>query len=250
LKEKEERLKACLAQHKVGIGELYCFNRVESTMDSAFALNRNIDRTVIVAQEQARGRGRFDRRWYSKRGGLYTSIVLTQYDPGIPYSMLAAYALLRTFHMLGVEASLKWVNDVFCGKARKVAGVLTEERKGMSVIGMGVNVNIKEFPTELEEHATSLLLETGLEVDIIDLLCSVLQTLVPILDRAHGGGIEELLADWEEKSHMRDRKVKLIGEYGELYGIVRGINRKNGALLLSTNDELKEIYEGSLVYLD
>lgn len=250
LKENEDRLKACLAQSMVGVGELYCFDRVESTMDAAFALNRTVDRTVIVAREQIGGRGRFNRPWYSEPGGLYTSIVLTEFDPAIPYSMLASYALLRTFRTLGVQAALKWVNDVLCSKGRKVAGVLTEEREGISVIGIGVNVNNREFPSELKERATSLRLETGREVDIIDLLCSVLQTFLPILDRAHGGDIEDLLAAWEQESDLRGRKVKLVGEYGELYGVVRGINRKNGALLLSADDELREVYEGSLVYLD
>jgi BirA family biotin operon repressor/biotin-[acetyl-CoA-carboxylase] ligase len=176
--------------------------------------------------------------------------VLTEFEPAVPYSMLASYALFLSLQTLGVETRLKWVNDVLCSNGRKVAGVLTEEREGKSVIGMGVNVNNREFPSELEESATSLLLETGVEVDIIDLLCSVLRIFLPILDRAHGGEIEELLSDWEEESAMRGRRVKLVGEYGELHGVVRGINRKNGALLLSANDELKEVYEGSLVYLD
>ena len=49
LKENEDRLRTCLAQSMVGVGELYCFDRVESTMDEAFALTRTVDRTVIVA---------------------------------------------------------------------------------------------------------------------------------------------------------------------------------------------------------
>jgi len=250
LKDNEHRLKARLVQRSVHVGELYCFDWVGSTMDAAFALDGPVDRTVIVAHEQKQGRGRWGRPWSSEPGGLYTSIILTDYDPDIPYSMLASHALLRTFQGLGVGARLKWVNDVLCGKNRKIAGVLTEERGGTSVIGMGVNVNNREFPSDLRGHATSLFLESGKEVDIIDLLCSILHTLLPMVDRAHSGEIEELLANWEEEADLKERRVKLTGDYGDLFGMVRGINRKSGALLLWVDNEIREVYEGSLFYLD
>ena len=120
----------------------------------------------------------------------------------------------------------------------------------MSVIGMGVNVNNIEFPSDLGEHATSLYLESGKEVDIALLLCLVLKKLFPMLDVAHHGGIEELLADWEKEAGLKERRVKLKGEHGEMFGIVRGINYRNGALLLEQDNELREVYEGSLFYLD
>ena len=101
-----------------------------------------------------------------------------------------------------------------------------------------VNVNNSEFPYELRRHATSLLLESGREVNTIDLLCSVLHVFFPIVEHAHNGGIEELLANWEEAAAMNGRNVKLKGEFGELYGVVKGINRKNGSLLLRVDDEL------------
>jgi len=178
------------------------------------------------------------------------SIVLTEFDPDIPYSMLASHALLRTMKELEVEARLKWVNDVLCGRNRKIAGVLTEEHGGICVIGMGVNVNNKDFPPDLREHATSLYLESGKEVYITGLICSILRNFFPMLDRAHNGNVEELLADWEEEADLKGCRVKLAGEHGDLLGIVRGINRKNGALLLEVDNELREVYEGSLFYQD
>ncbi len=248
VKENEDRLKACLAQAMVGVGELYCFDRVESTMDAAFALNRTVDRTVIVSREQVQGRGRYSRPWYSESGGLYASVLLTEFDPAIPYSMLTSLALLQVIRRFGASVTLKWINDVLSRNGRKIAGVLTEEREGCTVIGIGVNVNNREFPHTLQGHATSLFLETGREIDVIDLFCSILETFFPILNRAHEGGIEELLADWEREAALRGRSVKLVGEFDEIRGVVRGINRRNGALILSVGDELREIYEGSLIY--
>ena len=250
LEHNEQVLGACLEKQHVHVGGLYCFDWVESTMDSAFSLPEPSDRTVVVAGEQKKGRGRLGRAWCSIPGGLYASVVLVEHDPDIPYSMLASQAVLRAVHELGVVARLKWVNDVLNGGNRKIAGVLTEERGERCVIGMGVNVNNRDFPPDLRESATSLYLESGKEVDIIHCLCSILEYLFPMIERAHNGDIEELLEGWEREACLKGRRVKLAVAREELYGTVRGINRTNGALLLSVDGELREVYEGSLFYLD
>jgi BirA family biotin operon repressor/biotin-[acetyl-CoA-carboxylase] ligase len=219
-------------------------------MDTAFELNSPNDRTVILSLQQKQGRGRLGRPWWSDPGGLYTSVVLTEHDADIPYSMLASYAVLNAVREYGAEAELKWVNDVLCGGGRKIAGVLAEERGSMCVIGMGVNVNNRDFPPELEGCATSLYLETGTDVHIAEFLCSVLQHLFPILDSAHSGALEELLALWEQEADMYGRSVRLSGPYGKLCGTVRGVNRSNGALRLEVGGTLREVYEGSLFFLD
>ena len=229
---------------------MYVFDCVDSTMDAAFELNNPNDRTVIVSQQQKQGRGRLGRPWWSDPGGLYTSLVLTTHDTDIPYSMLASYALLHTIREHGAEAELKWVNDVLCGGARKIAGVLAEERGSVCVIGMGVNVNNRDFPPELGEYATSLYIETGTAVHIAEFLCSVLQHLFPILDSVHSGALEEVLALWEEEADMQGRRVRVRGPHGNLYGTVRGVNRSNGALLLDVEGTSREVYEGSLFFLD
>jgi len=252
LKKDEKRLKDFLHRKGVPVGDVYCFDQVKSTMDVAFCLNREgaRNRTLVFARDQIGGRGRYGRPWFSEPGGLYASILLTEYDPDIPYSMLVSYALFQVFRKLGATVSLKWVNDVLCRNGSKVAGVLTEEGEGCTVIGMGVNVNNRGFPSVLRGNTTSLYLETGREFGIIDLLCNILEQVFPILKRAHEGGIAELLADWEQEAALRGRSVKLVGAYGETTGIVRGINRRNGSLILSVDDEVREIYEGSLFYVD
>ena len=250
LEHNEQALGACLEKRRVHVGELHCFDWVESTMDSAFSLLQPRDRTVVVAGEQKKGRGRLGRAWSSIPGGLYASVVLVEHDPDIPYSMLASQAVLRAVHEHGVDARLKWVNDVLSGGNRKIAGVLTEERGERCVIGMGVNVNNRDFPPDLREVATSLYLESGKEANIIHCLCSILEHLFPMIECAHNGDIDVLLAGWEREAGLKGRRVKLTLEREELHGTVRGINRTNGALLLMVNGELREVYEGSLFFLD
>jgi BirA family biotin operon repressor/biotin-[acetyl-CoA-carboxylase] ligase len=100
------------------------------------------DRTVLVAEEQTAGQGRRARTWVSPpHTGLYVSVLLRPDVPPhrIPWiTLLAGVALARTATTLGVDAALKWPNDLLAGGA-KCAGVLAEA-DGAVVLGMGLNV--------------------------------------------------------------------------------------------------------------
>lgn len=73
--------------------------------------------------------------------------------------MSIAVAVASSLH-----AQLRWPNDVTIG-GRKLAGVLTEIKHGVPVVGVGVNLNQAEFPPDLSEKATSILLARGHAVD-------------------------------------------------------------------------------------
>lgn len=107
------------------------------------------DRTVLIAGEQTSGLGRRSRSWTSPPGGLYLSVLLR--PDGVPaerlgsLTVIAGLALLRTVRELGVDAALKWPNDLLAGTQRaKCAGILCEaipaSSGGLAVIaGIGVN---------------------------------------------------------------------------------------------------------------
>jgi BirA family biotin operon repressor/biotin-[acetyl-CoA-carboxylase] ligase len=249
--DEEERVKTFTEAREIAVGTVHCFERLESTMDEAFRLYEGgaENRSIVLSHEQTRGRGRLGRHWISVRGGLYASILLTEFDSEIPYALIAAYGVYRMLTTLGLQVTLKWVNDVFCGKG-KIAGVLVEEKQGCTVIGTGVNLNMRRFPAGLELGATSYVLETGRTLDPIHVLCLLLEELSPLLDRAHRGEVEGLMDEWERASHLRGRKVCAVGEYGEIRGMVRGIERRTGALLLQQGSKVREIYEGRLLYED
>ena len=138
---------------------------------------------LVTADEQTAGRGRLGRRWLAPAG---TSLLCSlQLRPAVESERLpeltgvAALACVDAIATLtGLEPVLKFPNDVLVGE-RKVAGVLAEAREERVVLGIGVNVNVplEQLPQEVDRAATSLLVETGRELDRAELLAELLEGL-------------------------------------------------------------------------
>ena len=147
---------------------------------------------LITAEEQTGGKGRFGRKWASRRGdGVYFSFLLR---PDLPPESIASITLAAGFGVCcavreytGLDARIKWPNDVIIGR-RKLCGILTEmtaqsDRLDYVVVGIGINVNQERFPEDVQQKATSLRLETGRRWDRNDFLLSVLQKLDEVMER-------------------------------------------------------------------
>lgn len=154
---------------------------------------------VVAAESQTQGRGRMQRSWQSPTGlNLYFSVLLRpqwnlQSSP--PLSIAAGVAIAEAVQQVVAESpQLKWPNDVLCS-GRKVAGILVEaaaQRQQIKhvVLGIGVNVNQVDFPTELAARATSLSLASGKQwLDRAEVLALLLGRLEHWIDRlAHDAG--------------------------------------------------------------
>jgi len=157
---------------------------VESTPSTQLLLAADAaEGALVVAGEQTAGRGRLGRRWFAPAG---TSLLCSlQLRPSVPPERLpeltgvAARACAETLVALtGLELEVKFPNDVLIGE-RKVAGILAEAREGRVVLGVGINVNVaeSELPTEGDRPATSLLVESGRELERAELLVELLVRL-------------------------------------------------------------------------
>ncbi len=157
---------------------------VESTPSTQLLLEPGApEGAVAVAGEQTAGRGRLGRRWLAPAGtSLLCSIQLRpQVSPERLSELtgIAARACAEAIAAVtGLEPELKFPNDLLVD-GRKVAGILAEAREGRVVLGVGINVNVPEsgLPTEVDRPATSLLVETGREVDRAELLVELLERL-------------------------------------------------------------------------
>ncbi len=138
---------------------------------------------VGLTEEQTEGRGRLGRRWLSPPGvSLLFSVLL---EPPVETARLPELTLVAgracadaIARITGLAPEIKLPNDVLIG-GRKTAGILAEAREGRVVLGIGVNVNIRasDLPQDIDPPATSLLLETGREIDRVELFVELLDHL-------------------------------------------------------------------------
>src|SRR5581483_5281367 len=174
-----ERLRAALAPRwaRVDVVPETASTNADLLVDAAAP-----DRTVLAAEHQVAGRGRFDRDWSSPPGSGLTFSVLLRPDVPLPrwgwLPLLAGVALHEAVTATtGVATSLKWPNDLLAGPdGGKLAGILAQTSGAAVVVGIGLNVHAgrAELPVPT---ATSLALAGAGEVDRTDLLAAVLTRL-------------------------------------------------------------------------
>jgi BirA family biotin operon repressor/biotin-[acetyl-CoA-carboxylase] ligase len=179
--------------------------------------------TLVTADEQTAGRGRQGRTWRAApRSALLMSIVVRDLRETLP--LVAAVAICEA---LPLDCAIKWPNDIWV-RQRKLAGILVEGRphEGWAVLGVGLNVRTTEFPEELRETATSLVLE-GVDVTSEDVLEGVLAALSEWLPRPAA----EVLDAWRERDALLGRPVR----WANGSGVGSGVD-ETGALLVDTAD--------------
>lgn len=135
--------------------QILVFEETASTNDvvARLADGHRGEGLVVFAESQTKGRGRHGRAWASPRGkGLWFSILLR---PRFPLTRLTVAASVAVARVAGKEARIKWPNDVTLD-GRKLAGILTEVRDGVAILGIGVNVNCRDEELPAELHATSI----------------------------------------------------------------------------------------------
>jgi BirA family biotin operon repressor/biotin-[acetyl-CoA-carboxylase] ligase len=253
-------LKPLLNTHDLG-QVIHCHEEVGSTNDEAKALaDAGAEHgEVVVAERQTEGRGRRGRTWISPpRRNVAFSVVLRP-DELPPtrapeLTLVAAVAVCDALRHSGVEAGIKWPNDLLV-KGRKIAGILTElsaeaDRVHWVVLGVGVNVNARreDFPAELRGEATSLLLERGQPVPRALFLAACLTGLEDWYDRHAEEGLEPILAAWKERSVTLGRQVSVRTDGGEVVGTAEDLDL-DGALLVRTAEGLTRVSSGDVALL-
>jgi BirA family biotin operon repressor/biotin-[acetyl-CoA-carboxylase] ligase len=141
---------------------VYYVEKCSSTQDLARELAEGgaAEGTVVVAEEQERGRGRLGRSWFSGKGGLWFTVILRPGQRLVNLLSLAVgVSVARVLRGIGLPARLKWPNDVVI-EGKKVGGILVEAFSGSgeeitALVGIGLNVN-NDLPEELAETSASL----------------------------------------------------------------------------------------------
>lgn len=211
--------------------------------------------TLVIAEKQHKGRGRFDRIWYgAKYQNLTFSILLRPKTSEMKLlnliNLLSAVSIhISIDNLFQLNASLKWPNDMLINN-KKLSGILIEtkssgEKISKLVLGIGINVNQTFFTGEFHIPPTSLRNELKIIVEREKLLAEILnnfENLYTLLPKNR----EYILDYWRSKCKMIGDQIGI--KQGEItkYGIFDDID-ENGFLLLRTKDSVERISYGDLI---
>lgn len=222
---------------------VYCFSKVPSTMDIARQIQQGAvadfqeflvsqlestaeaTSSIIVAEEQTAGRGRGDSSWYSPaESGLYFSLLLypnATVASMLGVSLVAGLAVCKALRNCGAEAGIKWPNDVVVSgteepASEKLSGVLVEssvqgEITKSLIIGIGVNVTLSDYPSELK--ASSLEKIIGIAFERERILAEIVKHFEQDYQRLLTEGFGALIPQWSEHSVLLGAQVKLNVDY-------------------------------------
>jgi BirA family biotin operon repressor/biotin-[acetyl-CoA-carboxylase] ligase len=169
-------------------------------------------------------------------------------------TLMASLAVCDALRRTGLDAGIKWPNDILV-KGRKIAGILTElaaepDQVHWVVVGVGVNVNARreDFPPELREQATSVLLERGEPAPRALFLAACLTLLEEWYDRHAEEGFEPIRRAWKERSVTLGRDVLVELDGREVVGRAEDLDG-DGALLVRTAAGIERITSGDVALL-
>jgi BirA family biotin operon repressor/biotin-[acetyl-CoA-carboxylase] ligase len=210
-----------LETSQIGKNIVY-FNEIDSTNIKAKELaQQNIETgSLIVAEKQTLGSGRFNRKWVSPNGGLWFTLVLR---PNISpmeapkITQIAAASVYKTLKDLNIDVNIKWPNDIHL-KEKKLCGILAEMKCDMDsvhylVLGIGMNINISrdDFKDDTKSIATSLKIEFNRQFSRTEILSSFLNHFEKLYLRfVNYLDLSETISICRNNSNIFGKQAKLI----------------------------------------
>ncbi|MEO0102959.1 MAG: biotin--[acetyl-CoA-carboxylase] ligase [candidate division WOR-3 bacterium] len=221
------------------------FTSVTSTQDIAKSYIPQGEELVIWAKEQKKGRGRFEREWYSPEGGLYFSILLFPK----PEEIFTIHLRLFLSAVKGIEkvakipCLFKWPNDLIY-QGKKLGGILLEREGEVVIAGCGINVNNETFPSEIKD-AVSLKLIRERETPLEELLKEI------IFLYENAPPFPQILSEIRKRNLLKGKYIHLrafsrlwegraldIDEEGKLI-----LSLPEGGILTLISGEVEKVYE-------
>lgn len=206
---------------------------------------------ICLAEEQTAGRGRQGKCWVSPFGvNLYCSILWPFKQPiakltGL--SLMAGTVIAQTLEDYGVpDIGLKWPNDIYVQKNKKIAGILIEtisDHKGLNnvVIGIGLNVLLSKIlnaaDSMIDQPWTDVASHVAFPPDRTQLALLLLKNLFTALPRFEENGFGAFQSLWLDKDITLNQAITLEANGKMFEGIARGVD-KTGCLVVETKDGL------------
>ncbi len=211
--------------------------------------------TLVVAGRQEAGKGRRGRGWESPAdtGVFMTLILRPEIEPGNAsmLTLVAALAVVKGIAALTqLKPLIKWPNDIVVNK-KKVCGILTEMDAQIDyvnhiVVGIGINVQNREFPDEIDKIATSLYLECGRKTNRAALIEAVCEEFERYYEKYME--TQDLSRIVEEYNHFLinfNQKVRILDPREPYEGIALGVTNR-GELIVDTDGKRRLVSSGEV----
>jgi len=226
---------------------------VTSTMDLAKSIQlsaKTKGKLIILAEKQNKGRGRRNRAWVSKPGGLYMTLSLYPDLPmayGNRVTMQAAAALVKMLReQYRVSASIKWPNDILV-EGDKIAGILTEmagEPDRIQHLNVGIGINIQNRIPKSLERACTLRTLTGAKINRKEFLLAFMNTFNEFSWQPQSG----LVTAWKKYSNTIGKTVTIRSPFRDVTGKAIDINEDGSLVLKTRNNTVTTIHNGDLCH--
>lgn len=232
------------------LGEKYSANFIllDQTTSTNCIANEKIysHGDIIFALEQTDGKGQRGNHWSSVRGCnlTFSLIVEPLFLPASYQFMLSESVALAISDMLcslGLDARIKWTNDIYVGDC-KIAGVLIENdicgtNLSRSVIGIGLNVNQLEFDPVLPNPA-SLRGFSGVEYDIFNIFEALYQSLMIRYNQLRLGELSELSAQYNSRLYRKNEiHTYYLSDGTPIEGVILRV-QEGGELIVRHSEDL------------
>ncbi len=173
--------------NKTFIKKIYYLDKVDSTNDFAISI-KDKDNTLIITDHQTAGKGRYDRKWESRKDANLTFTILKRFNVQTAQNQIInfffSYFLLRGIREFLLkhikcehfpQLGIKWPNDILLNM-KKISGILIEYNKAKKsyIIGIGLNVNQMKFHPEYSDKTTSLGSFMNRKLDLNELLTTII----------------------------------------------------------------------------
>lgn len=224
---------------------VYC-GTVPSTQDLAREILQSppVQIRAVVAEHQTAGRGRHGHRWLDAPSESLLMTLLLPLQPQevaqaghLAFVMALAVAdALRA--QTGLSVRFKWSNDVLVNK-RKIAGILIEtaydaHQQPWALVGVGINLLQRDFPTEIRGKATSVMLETGHSPAVEPLAQELLRCADTWMQTWRQKGFQSIISLWRQSDNTPGHLYRLpSGEEGVAERVT-----DEGTLLLRINGDI------------
>ena len=239
---------------------LYVFDEVKSTNTVAkfLAMNGAENGTVVISEKQTDAKGRSGKAWASPIGGIWLSLIV---KPNVDYSKLpmitigTGVAVAKAIERTGItSAEIKWPNDIIIHD-KKVCGILTEAVTTFNtidsvIIGVGIdaNIDIEDFPEELQDGTTTLADELGRKEDENVLIRLFLEEFEKIAETFNEGDYESILKDWRKRSYSVGKIVEVREPFNKNFdAYVVGIGREGALIVEKIDGTLEKVISGECI---